>query len=337
MGRAVYFRHKENFSEIAVTTDGELDRYYRLQDGFLTGSIFVGKITRIKKNQGIFIDIGLEKDGLLSYEDGRKIGEFILVQVKKEPTEKKGCALTKNITLAGKFAVLNDKGETKFSHKLSEEKKNFLSETIKREQKNDFYDGKIGFVFRTACEEADLNEIEDDCRILLNKYEKIISSAKNNYSITKLYAETAIDIAERLLSKGETISEDFEKVEKQVESLEKRTVEKEGVELVFDKTEAMTVVDVNSHRFNASYASTDATAFQANCIAVKELARQIRLRNIGGIIMVDFISFKNKDYLLKLKEELAKELLKDNVKTSVELVESVGLFAIVRKIRYASL
>ena len=122
-----------------------------------------------------------------------------------------------------------------------------------------------------------------------------------------------------------------------MKGLSDRKVYVEGVELVFDKTEAMTVVDVNLHRYEKQYADVETANFRADLLAVKELARQLRLRNVGGIIMVDFISLKKRENVGKLKEELEKELKKDNVRTSVELVESIGMFAIVRKQRYAAL
>ena len=99
----------------------------------------------------------------------------------------------------------------------------------------------------------------------------------------------------------------------------------------------MTVVDVNIHKFDKQYSNPEITAFKANEIAVKELSRQIRLRNLGGIIMVDFISLASRENTEKQRDILVDELKKDNVRVSVELVESIGMFAIVRKRRYSSI
>ena len=97
------------------------------------------------------------------------------------------------------------------------------------------------------------------------------------------------------------------------------------------------VVDVNIHKFDISSKDIEGANFSANAIAFKEIARQLRLRNVGGIIMVDFISQKQRDNVKKLIDILMKELDKDNVKVKVELVESIGCIAIVRERRYSAL
>ena len=330
MIREVFFRTCDGYAEIAVTEDGDLEHFYRLTDGFLTGAIFRGKITRVVKQVGAFVDIGLDKDGLLSFRDGYKVGDFITVQVRKEPTETKGCALTEEITLPGRYLVLTDRKEHCFSHKLSASCKERLS--CLTEQTAD-----VGFVFRTACEEATTEEIEKERARLTSRYEEILSKAKNTYEIRCFLQDTAREIAFRTAAKDEELTEGFDRIEKQLIELDARKVEKEGVELVFDKTEAMTVVDINYHRYGKTFGDADRTAYRANLVAMEELARQIRLRNLGGIIVVDLIGFHDRTYFAPLRDALISFLKKDTVKTSVDTVESAGLFVIVRKIRYASI
>ena len=326
--KTVYFRNIEDKYEIGITENGELQAFYRLEKDFCTGSIYCGKVRLVKKQIGIFVDIGKEKDGLLTYRQGLKPGDFVLVQVEKEPMGNKGCALTEKITIAGRYSVLNDIGEYKFSRKLSEIKKNELFGLVHFEE--------VGYIYRSVCENADSTEIVSEAKILYEKYLKIKESFKNLNKITCLYADTAENIAKRYAPSDNNVIYGFEDIENQIKKLGERKVVAEGVELVFDKTEAMTVVDVNMHKFDKQYGDLENATFKANEIAVKELARQIRLRNIGGIIMVDFISLALRENIEKLKNILVDELKKDNVRVSVELVESIGMFAIVRKRRYSS-
>ena len=327
MKQTVYYRHKDGESEIAIAEDGVLERYYRLKDGFLTGSIYVGKVRRASKGTGAFVDIGEEKDGLLSYRAGIKSGDSVLVTVTKEPTESKGCALTEEISLAGRYAVLNDSGEIRFSSKLSEPRKKELKKIAE--------ENGAGYVFRTSCEEADARAIEKECLELKKKYDSIKNEHKKTNKVKCILKDDALTVAKRFAYRDENFSENFGEIEKQTEEIGQRKIIKEGVELVFDKTEALTAVDVNLHKFGKRYGNTEETNYQANLIAVKELARQIRLRNTGGIIMVDFISLKDKEKTESLKKALSEELKKDHIKTSVELIESIGMFAIVRRKRYS--
>ena len=329
MKQDVFFRKCDGYSEIAVTIDGVLDRFNRLNDGFLTGAVFRGKITRVLKQVGAFVDIGLEKEGLLPYLETYKTGDFVTVQVMKEPTDTKGCALKDEITVPGRFVVLNDRKEMRFSKNLSEETKQKVS-TLQTDE-------RVGFIFRTSCEYADLGEISAECVLLAKQYDSFMKDAENSYEIKCLFADTAENVARRTAMSDDALFTDFTPIEKQIRELGARKIEKDGVELVFDKTEAMTVVDVNFHKYGKTFGNADQTAYQANVIALGELARQLRLRNVGGIIVVDFISFHNKEYLTKLKDLLVSELKKDALRTSVELVKEAGLFVIVRKIRYSSL
>lgn len=329
MEREVFFEKKENYSEIAVVDDGILQFFYHLDNEFHTGDIFVGKVRFVKKQVGIFVDVGMAKDGLLPFREGVRPGDAIIVQVSKEPTDEKGCALTEKITLAGRFAVLNDVGEYKFSHKLSEGKKVALFGVPQKEG--------IGFIFRSSCEYVDKGVVFSECAELAEKYENILKSGRNVTKVICLYKEDAEKVARRFSFSDDRFKTGFDEIKDQIRGLTGRKVYADSVELVFDKTEAMTVVDVNLHKFGETCPDIETANVRANLIAVRELARQLRLRNVGGIIMVDVISMREKSNYELVKNALLDELKKDNVKTKVELVESIGMFAIVRKRRYASL
>ena len=325
----VYVNFLDNYTDIAVQKEDVLEWFYHIENNFLTGSIFVGKVKFVKKQIGVFVDVGMERDGILAFREGLKAGDYILVQVVKEPTIDKGCALTEKLTIAGRYAVLNDVGEYKFSRKLSEKTK---SELFKLEPKND-----VGFIYRSACENTDVLTIKNELEQLYNKYKEILSSSKNVNNVKRLYQDTPIDVAKRFAYSDDDVIIGFSEIENEIKEIGARKIYKKGVELVFDKTEAMTVVDINVHQYKSDFSDVDTTNYNANVIAIKELARQIRLRNLGGIIMVDFISLRQKEYVEKLTTILIEELSKDNVKTKVEVVESIGCFAIVRTRRYSAL
>lgn len=328
--RKVHILSSEKYVEVGITIDGKLEQFYRLDRELLTGSVILGKVDTVRKAVGIFVDIGLGKNGLLPYREGLKTGDMVCVQVIKESDGDKGCQLSEKITLAGRFVVLNDIGEFKFSQKITEERKLSLMSLISIGQ-------NIGFIFRSACENADIEDISNDIKMLTSRYEDILRRIKNNYKVGFVYTDSCEEIAERFAHSDSEIVHGFAEISDQLSDMHERIVEVDGVELVFDKTEAMMVVDVNSRRYNRQFGDAQKTNFEANCVAVKELARQLRLRNIGGIIMVDFISLSGKEDKQNLLKLLKEECRKDNVMVKVELIESLSLFAITRKQRYTSL
>lgn len=327
MNQRVFIEQKEKNVEVAIVENGELAHYYKLDDKLLTGSIVLGKVEKIIKLMGVFINIGREKNALLRYREGLRIGDMVLVQIAREEEGEKGCSVTERITLAGRYLVLNDLGEYKFSRKLPESSKAEL-------QKLRFEDKNVGFVFRSACESADTEAIKKEAESLYASYLEIIKKSKNNMKIQFIHEEKGLDAAKRFALSDEVITYSFDEIQSELAQIKERKIEIEGVEIVFDKTEAMTVVDVNSHKFKNQYKDIDTAHFQANVLAVKEIARQLRLRNIGGIIMVDFISLVSSELKQQLLDILKEELLNDNVMVKAELIESLSLIAIVRKKRY---
>jgi ribonuclease G len=323
----VFIEQKETLVEVAIVCQ-DLEYFYRLENMLLTGSIALGKVEKIIKQLGIFVNIGREKNALLKYRDGLRIGDMIIVQISREEEGEKGCAITERITLAGRFLVLNDVNEYKSSRKLSKNRINDLKD-FRLEDK------KVGLVFRSSCETANDSEIEKEAKILYEKYQDVLKRGRNNTKIQMLHQESGLEVAKRFASNDEEIVFGFSDIQQEIDAISERKVEVGGVEIVFDKTEAMTVVDINSHKFRTKYKDIDNTHFQANLIALREIARQIRLRNIGGIIMVDFISLQSDELKWKLLDDLKLELKKDNVMVKAELIESLSLIAIVRKKRYA--
>ncbi len=328
--REVFLDKQKDFVQVGIMIDDNLEHFYKLENSMLTGNIYLGKVVSIKKDIGVFVDIGLEKNAITKYRPNMKIGDYIVVMVTKEPRGDKGCAITEHITLAGRYCVLNDVGEYKFSKNLSESRKVeiFSLEPIGE---------NVGYIFRSMADIVKLEDILSEMKELYVRYENILAKAKNNYKISPLYVEEPIEVAKRFAESDDSINYDFSLIEKEIKNIYARKVVRKSVELVFDKTEAMTVVDINLHKYNRNYNDIDKANFEANKIAIEELARQLRLRNIGGIIAVDFISMVTKSYVESLFSHLLECLKADNVKTSASLVEKAGIFIITRKQRYASL
>lgn len=328
MKKKVYIEEKEDFVEVAITVNGALEHFYRLENNLAVGSIVLGKVEKIIKQLGIFVNIGREKNALLQYRENLRIGDMVTVQILRDEEGDKGCAITEKITLAGRYLVLNDLGDYGFSRKLSQKRKEELPNILPDM-------GKAGFVFRSSAEKASDKDIIKEAQTLLEKYKNILDKAKNNSKIQFLHEEKGIEAAKRFAENDEDIIYSFAEIQDQFNQIYERKIEVEGVQIVFDKTEAMTVIDVNSHKFKHQYKDMDSAHYEANVIAVREIAKQIRLRNIGGIIMIDFISLISSDLKNKLLEELCKELKKDNVNVRAELIENLSLIAVVRKKRYA--
>ena len=319
--KKVFIKEEQDAVLCALYERGELARFFRLKKGMLTGSVVVGKVVCVKKGVGVFVDIGLERDGLLSYRPGLKPGDAVLVRIETEPQPERGCSLTEKINLAGKYAVLTDGDEYKFSKEISEERKIELFRLPRKEG--------VGFIFRSLADCADPNKIEEEREELFAAYKNLLKEAKVTRAPAFLYRPDAVTVAENF---AEEYSFDFAAVEKDIEELGQRKIERDGVELVFDKTEALTAVDVNFHRYAER---GEGAMLAANKIAVKEFARQVRLRNIGGLIVLDYVSLPRAEEREELFSFLKEELKKDYVSCSVEHAERAGLFIVVRQERYS--
>ncbi|HKL74368.1 MAG TPA: ribonuclease E/G [Clostridia bacterium] len=328
MSRIVFIDKKELSVDVAIMENNRVEHFYQLENDLIVGSIVLGKVEKIIKQLGVFVNIGRSKNALLRYRDGLRIGDMIIVQILREECGEKGCSVSDNLTIAGRYTVLNDVGEYRFSRKISQLR-------VQELKKIRLEDKKVGIVFRSLCEQVDDNLIKNEAEELYNKYLNVIKKGANNMKIQFLYEEKGIEVAKRFALSDDEIVYGFEDIYQELATLNERKIEVEGVEIVFDKTEAMTVVDVNSHKFRHKYKDIDTAHYHANVIALKEIARQIRLRNIGGIIMVDFISLSESRLKLQLLDELKKELMLDNVMVKAELIESLSLIAIVRKKRYS--
>ncbi len=295
-----------------------------------------------------------------------KPNDSILVQVIKEPIGTKGSRLTSDITIAGRFIVLLPFGEGHIavSKRILNRRERRRLKTIVRSMlpKN------FGAIVRTVAEEQDEALLRTDMEILLNKWaqiEETVKSAKPPKLIFKEDTLTASALRDFLTEDVTEIATnstaiyrealnyvrwaapEFEKkvtlykgrlplfesygIAKDVESIFSRKVWlKSGGYLIIEQTEAMVVIDVNSGRY-AAKKEQEENSLRTNLEAAKEIARQLRMRDIGGIIVIDFIDLLDERNARKVYETMKAELKRDRAKSNVLPMSDFGIMQITRE------
>jgi ribonuclease E len=292
-----------------------------------------------------------------------KPGDSVLVQVVKDAMGKKGARLTNQVSLAGRYLVLAPDADVRgISRRLPDDERRRLREIIA-----DIRPKGMGVIVRTAAEGASREDLKSDVDRLRAIWEGI-DSKKDTKAPALIYAEPPLVLRvirehftkdfKRLLIDDERTYEQvlgylegteadltekvklyedelpvFERfhVEDQLrKALDRKVWLPSGGHIVVDRTEALTVIDVNTGRF-VGHSNLEQTVLQNNLEAAEEIARQLRLRDIGGIIVIDFIDMevaKNREaVLLKLRQQLAK----DKTRTQVFEVSNLGLVEMTRK------
>ncbi len=307
----------------------------------------------------------LRKSGVIPSQLNVKEGDYVMVQVTKEETPMKGARLSMNISLPGRHIVyLPTIGFTGVSNKITDPTvREKLIKLLDKQKK----DGE-GFIARTVCLDAKKSEITDDIKYLKELYRGINEAYNEADGVALIHSEGNLlfrSVRDMLSQNVESIiCNDFKTVEnlkrnfkkqksrfynlieyyesdydlmdvfgvtKELDKLLERKIDlPSGGFLVIDKTEALTAIDVNTGRFRGS-GDHEETVFLTNIEAAKEIARQIRLRNIGGIIVVDFIDMVLPEHNEAVVEALKLETLHDRIKTRVLDMSGLGLVEITRK------
>ena len=324
----------------------------------------------LQKNGYLFvgdtlIDKSLLSDGNFPDTLDIKEGDEIMVQAVKDPSGTKGARLTTHLSLAGKYVVyVPSLKSSSISRKITDEntKEKLLKivDGIKR---------KSGaFILRTASEYAKPSDIKTEAKNLLSQYEEILKNYKKASVGDEVYSESDLvmrmvrDVVttdvEKIIVADKTIYERLKKLPKtrekviknklvlykgkddlfkaygldeEVDSLLHNRVNlSSGAYLIIDKTEALTVIDVNTGSFVGEEKLED-TVFATNLLASEEIARQVRLRNIGGIVIVDFIDMESEEHREKLIEALTEALKKDRLKCNVIGMTGLGIVQFTRR------
>ncbi len=322
----------------------------------------------IAKGVECYYAVAENKNPIFTQKIGKKplcIGDELLVQVSKEAVKTKVPTVSSNLNFTGKYAVLTT-GDTRIgiSAKLPKESREYF-QSLAASYQSDAY----GFIIRTNAKEVSREIVQAELEQLIQEYEKLIrvantrvcyscikkspkqylSELKNIYQdgLTEiliedldLYNETAEylqsyqpeDVAK--LHRYEDALLPLDKlyaIEKRLEdALKEKVWLKSGAYLVIQPTEALTVIDVNTGKC-ISKKKDERTYLKINMEAAKEAAKQIRLRNLSGIILVDFINLDNKERMKELTDAFQRELRKDPISATFVDVTKLQLVEVTRK------
>ncbi|MGP4029764.1 Rne/Rng family ribonuclease [Actinomadura sp. 3N407] len=298
-------------------------------------------------------------------ESALKSGQSVLVQVTKDPLGHKGARLTSQVSLPGRYLVyVPDGSMTGISRKLPDKERSRLKSILKKVMPEN-----AGVIVRTAAEGATEEELSRDVSRLAAQWDSIQKKVRTASAPSLLYGEPDLTIRvvrdifnedfTKLVVSGadawDTISEYVEyvaphladrverwsggqdalsvfRIDEQIaKALDRKVWLPSGGSLVIDRTEAMTVIDVNTGKFTGQGGNLEETVTRNNLEAAEEIVRQLRLRDIGGIVVIDFIDMvleSNRDLVLR---RLVECLSRDRTKHQVAEVTSLGLVQMTRK------
>jgi ribonuclease E len=299
-------------------------------------------------------------------ESALKSGDTVLVQVTKDPIGHKGARLTSQVSLPGRFLVyVPGGGMTGISRRLPDTERHRLKSILKKIVPED-----AGVIVRTAAEGASEEDLTHDVERLKTEWESIEKKAKDTKSAPKLVhgepdlatrvvrdvfnedfkklvvegdeawttvseyiGAVAPDLSERLSrhTKDSDLFHDLRVDEQLMKALDRKVWLPSGGSLVIDRTEAMTVIDVNTGKFVGAGGNLEQTVTRNNIEAAEEIVRQLRLRDVGGIVVIDFIDMvleSNRELVLR---RLTECLGRDRTKHQVAEVTSLGLVQMTRK------
>ncbi|CAM3530926.1 S1 motif domain-containing protein [Stackebrandtia soli] len=298
-------------------------------------------------------------------EQAMRAGDSVLVQVTKDPVGHKGARLTSHIALSGRHLVYVPHGNASgISRKLPDSERKRLRSTLKK-----LVPEGAGVIVRTAAEGADAADLERDITRLQGEWEQIEAKTEKGSAPTLLHAEPDLiirvirdvfneDFSSLVIDDSgvydevkeylDSVSPDLvsrlkrhvgpadvfaeQRVEEQLlKALDRKVYLPSGGSLVIDRTEAMTVIDVNTGKFTGAGGNLEETVTRNNLEAAEEIVRQLRLRDVGGIIVIDFIDMvleNNRDLVLR---RLTECLGRDRTKHQVTEITSLGLVQMTRK------
>ena len=382
------------YTQIAVMEDGVVVEHFvtSAASASLVGNIYLGIVQNVLPSmEAAFVDIGRGRNGVLyagevnweaaglggaarKIEQALKPGDYVVVQVSKDPVGHKGARLTTQVSLAGRYLVyVPGASSTGISRKLPDTERQRLKEILREVVPSD-----AGVIIRTASEGVKEEDIRGDVTRLQERWNQIDARAaetkkKAAGAAVALYEEPDVlvkvirdlfneDFSGLIVSGGDawkTITEYVESVapelvskltkyeasenggpdvfavhridEQLTKAMDRKVWLPSGGTLVIDRTEAMTVVDVNTGKFTGAGGNLEQTVTKNNLEAAEEIVRQLRLRDIGGIIVIDFIDMvleSNRDLVLR---RLTEALGRDRTRHQVSEVTSLGLVQLTRK------
>ena len=370
MKRELIIDDTAGYMRAALLEDGELFEILseKRTDSAQAESVYYGRVLSIRPSVGAaFVDIGDELNAFLPLEEGMKLrcGDMVIVQgLAKQATESKGLRITTKINLAGKWLVLIP-GES--SVRISKK----IKDPALREALNEVGAGMVelgfGLIIRTASGDVTEDLLRQEVQELAVVWKGIQQKARGMTKPGLIHRRESLDMrlardlrdlsriivnsercfkrlecarrekrisesvqVERFEEKSQLIFDVFS-IEPQIDKvLRKRVWLPCGGYLIIDCCEAMTVIDVNSGKMVLGRDLED-TALRVNLEAAKEIARQIRLRDVGGIIVVDFIDMKDEAHHQQLLDVMKALTKQDRAQVNVEGLTRLGLMEMTRK------
>ena len=389
--------------ELIIYTEGDIENILLVENGILTekykdskykkrleGNIYIGKVQNILPGlQAAFINVGENKNAFIhlkdvlpkvdvtkqdssTWESERienilKVGMPIIVEIKRDSYNKKGARASTHINLPGRYIVLLPNSSfVTISQKIEDknERQRLISLTKNILPQN------MGAIIRTSAVGKTEEDLENDLKILVKKWNDIISIKFDNQDFPKLISEAngmidklLLDLIDKDLKIIHVDNEEMKKiVEHKIRLLNKEDIQivcdidsvmlkyniqhqldvaenrkvwlKSGGFITIDKTEALTAIDVNSAKFIGKV-SLENTAFLINKEAAVEIEKQIRLRDIGGIIIIDFIDLNDDEHKKELIHLFSEELKKERTKVQIEGFTKLNLLELTRKHIYS--
>ena len=296
-----------------------------------------------------------------------RVGQTIVCQVTKNPIGTKGARLTQEVSLPGRFVVLIPNSDTYgISKRLADDERKRLRRIL-----DDIRPAGVGLIVRTAAEGATPDELRRDVTRLLRQWEQIDGRAKRAHGAALLYREPDMavrvireefnkdyrgvviddhdlfeevrdyvasispELADRVEYAGDSdnplpIFERYHVHEQVHKALDRKVWLPSGGSLIIERTEALTVIDVNTGK-NVGTSNLEETVFRNNLEAAEEIARQLRLRDIGGIIVIDFIDMEIAANRAEVARLFREALARDKTRTQVFDISELGLIEMTRK------
>jgi ribonuclease E len=344
--------------------DGRRDGRRGGRDGRDRGSRYSGGSGDQDRGRG---RQSMQATNLPAISDLLKPGQEVLVQIAKEPIAKKGARITSHIALPGRFLVfMPTVNHTGVSRKIeSDSERRRLKEILLSEKGS----ATGGFIVRTAASGASEEELRSDLRFLLNLWDNIKSRSESSKSPALIYHD--LNLVERILrdqvtdnfsaiwvdtetdyerilrflqrfqpslirrvklyTKETPLFEQFGITEEINKALRSKVWLKSGGSIVINQTEALVAIDINTGKFVGKTARLEDTIVKTNLDAIPEIVRQIRLRDLGGIIIIDFIDMDERKNRNRVMAALEEELKTDRAPSKVLQFNDFGLVAITRK------
>jgi ribonuclease E len=309
----------------------------------------------------------VEKSGQMRIEQMLRPKQLVLCQVTKNPISAKGARLTQEVSLPGRFVVLIPNSKTYgISKRLPDDVRKRLRAILDRVKP-----AQHGLIVRTAAENATEHELRADMTRLLDQWNVIEAKAKKANSPTLLYREPELavrvireefnvdyrgviiddqrlfddvkdyigafnpELADRVefydaVAEGLPLYERQHVHEQLHKALDRKVWLPSGGSLIIEHTEALTVIDVNTGK-NVGTSNLEETVYRNNLEAAEEVAKQLRLRDIGGIVVIDFIDMEIKDNRRKVVDAFRSALARDKTRTQVFDITELGLVEMTRK------